>query len=126
FDAAQRRQILEELIKIDLEYRWRRRRRRKATERHLSTLHEKTKAAKRRSLPFRPHLEDYVRLFPELGGLADLPLDMILEEYRVRRRWGDKPEPEIYLARFAVRLLARLGLQLHLSALVETIAVDRV
>src|SRR5690606_14395623 len=35
-------------------------------------------------------------------------------------------EPEIYLARFAVRLLARLGLQLHLSALVETIAVDRV
>ncbi len=54
-------------------------------------------------MPARPHLEDYVRQFPELGNLEDLPLDLIAEEYRVRRRWGDKPEHEIYLARFPKR-----------------------
>lgn len=109
--AGFRRRLLEELIKVDLEYRWRRRRQAKATERG-TTLKDKLRIEVRRRMPTRPHLEDYVRQFPELGSLEDLPLDVIAEEYRVRRRWGDKPEQELYLARFPNRdaeLLAALN-----------------
>src|SRR5262245_23341488 len=48
-----RRSLLEELIKVDLEYRWRR-------------------AADGTATQAGPHLEDYARRFPELGGLDGL------------------------------------------------------
>ncbi len=47
-----------------------------------------------------PRLEDYARRLPRLGPLRRLPLDLICEEYRVRQRWGDRPNHAEYAARF--------------------------
>ncbi len=41
--------------------------------------------------------------FPELGGLDHFPLELIGEEYRVRRVWGDRPDPPEFLSRFHAR-----------------------
>ncbi|HLJ97495.1 MAG TPA: protein kinase [Gemmataceae bacterium] len=83
-DASARHVLLEELIKIDLEYRWRR-------------------AGGKRgkgSDGSEPRLEDYAARYPELGPLLQMPLGLIEEEYRVRRQWGDAPSPDEYCARF--------------------------
>lgn len=77
-----RPKLLEELIKIDLEYRW------------------------RVSVPggdpggSNPRLEDYLRRFPELGSAERLPVALVAEEYRVRHWWGDRPERPEYARRF--------------------------
>ncbi len=77
-----RRELLHELIKIDLECRWR------ASPRlaHESWI-----------------LENYSQAFQELGPVEDLPADLIMEEYRVRARWAKPPQREDFLARFATR-----------------------
>jgi serine/threonine protein kinase len=69
-----RRLVLQELVKSDLEARWRR----------------------GRGQP----LEHYLQRFPELGPAADLPPALVWEEYRVRRGHGDAPPLESYRARF--------------------------
>lgn len=76
-DADARRVLLEELIKIDLEYRWRQ------AEPEAAWC-----------------LEVYASRYPELGGWDRLPLDLIGEEYRARQRWGDRPTHQEYVARF--------------------------
>jgi hypothetical protein len=65
---------LAELIKTDLEIRWRRGR--------------------------ESCLEQYLEQFPELGSAGALPAPLIYEEYRVRQRYGDKPALASYQARF--------------------------
>lgn len=65
---------LAELIKTDLEIRW------------------------KRSQPVT--LEKYVEIFPELGSTAELPIDLLYEEYRVRAVYGDKPDLGSYEKRF--------------------------
>jgi serine/threonine-protein kinase len=75
-----RRKLLEELVKLDLEYRWR-------------------QPPSPDSKPWL--LEEYAAHHPELGPPDAFPLDMIGEEYRVRQRWGDRPGQAGYLARFA-------------------------
>jgi serine/threonine protein kinase len=45
-------------------------------------------------------LEDYVRRYPELGPLHGLPVSLLYEEFRVRRRYGDKPKLALYGRRF--------------------------
>ena len=87
-----RRHMLEELVKIDLEYRWRH-----ARQRPTGLGGPVADEANDRSLC----LEDYVLRFPELRPLESLPLDLIGEEYRVRQCWGDRPGPADYMARFA-------------------------
>jgi hypothetical protein len=62
---AVRAALLYELLRVDLEYRWR---------------NSDAACADRRTL------DDYLRLLPELGRGDDLPIDLIAEEYRVRRR----------------------------------------
>jgi WD40 repeat protein len=91
-DAAGRQRLLEELVKLDLEYRW------------------KGGGA---GVP-RWCLEEYVARLPCLGPLQELPLTLLEEEYRVRHRWGDRPGVQDYLARFPDRgqeLLAALHAQ---------------
>lgn len=78
-----RRELLEELVKVDVEYRWRQPGGHNPAE--------------------RPRLEEYVRRFPELGRLDRLPAALIEEEYRVRQRWGDRPGHAEYAARFPGR-----------------------
>jgi serine/threonine protein kinase len=81
--------LLIELIKIDLEYRWR-------TQATVSM-------APQTQLPWFSLLRDYQRCFPKLGNDCDLPLDLIVEEYRVRRRWGDRPSHYIYTLQYGPR-----------------------
>ncbi|HMP16634.1 MAG TPA: serine/threonine-protein kinase [Gemmatales bacterium] len=47
----------------------------------------------------RVFVEDYTRRYPELSP-EQLPLDLILEEWQQRHRWGDKPDKGAYLKRF--------------------------
>jgi serine/threonine protein kinase len=65
---------LHELIKIELEFRW------------------------RKHQPIT--LEDYLQRFPELGSTATLPVTLIYEEYRARNRYGDHPTLASYQQRF--------------------------
>jgi serine/threonine protein kinase len=72
--AAPRRLALVELIKVDLDYRWR--------------------------LGKGPRkVETYLREFPELAG-GPFPCDLLYEEYHVRRQAGDAVTPESYYQRF--------------------------
>ena len=75
--------LLLELIRIDLEYQWKEFVRDKRTELRS--------------------LSDYALEFAELGRLEDLPIDLIGEEYRARRLWGDSPNPATYFRRFPDR-----------------------
>lgn len=87
--AAGRVRALEELIKIDLSYRWRR----------------------PGDGPAPPRLEQYLERFPELGPAGRLSLELIAAEYWVRRQSGDRVAPQEYLDRFAAhgnRLLEKL------------------
>ena len=83
-DSSTHRELLQELICIDLEYRWRFARQRKAGI--------VTKS-----------LGDYAELHPELGPPGNWPLELIGEEYRVRQIWGDHPTHADILARFSDR-----------------------
>ncbi len=64
-----------ELIKSDLEIRWR----------HGQII----------------GLEFYLDRFPELAEAGRLPIELIFEEYRVRQLYGDRPELGTYRTRFS-------------------------
>jgi len=87
-ESPTRRDILIELVMVDLERRWRAS---GATSAELPTA---------TGLPTQPNLEDYLERYPLLGSLDTLPLPLICEEYRVRQRWGDRPGHDEYLFRF--------------------------
>jgi hypothetical protein len=72
-----RASALAELIKTELEIRWR-------TGKGVT-------------------LEHYLARFPELGTQDRLPLSLIYEEYRVRQRYGDRAALESYRDRFPGR-----------------------
>jgi WD40 repeat protein/serine/threonine protein kinase len=80
------REMLIALVKIDLDHRWRRKSAAPAD-------------ATQNALAI-PRLEDYVVRHPALGPIDGLPLELIVEEYRVRRRWGDRPEEQEFARRF--------------------------
>lgn len=86
-----------ELVAIDLEYRWRF----YADGRRLpeSKTGEETRALPAR-VPERPHLEDYLAVFPQLGTLPEIETDLVLEEYRVRHLFGDRPNHDEFRKRF--------------------------
>jgi tRNA A-37 threonylcarbamoyl transferase component Bud32 len=87
-EPESRRHLAEELVRIDLEYRWR------AAE---------SAGAETRvpgGLPARPRLEDYVAHLPELGTLDELSAGLIADEYWLRQRWGDRPGHAEYAERF--------------------------
>jgi serine/threonine protein kinase/formylglycine-generating enzyme required for sulfatase activity len=79
--------VLHELIKIDLEFRWKQ---------------------------GRPVvLEDYVEKYPELGSLRELSPPLIFEEYRVRKLHGDRPPLDAYRKRFPAQFDTLHGLITH-------------
>jgi serine/threonine-protein kinase len=93
--GSHRREVLLDLVRIDLEQRWRQH--------------------GRAGGPAVPRLEEYRQRFPEL---ADLPDELIGEEYLVRHWLGDRPRQDEYLTRFPDRadrlreLLARIDAEL--------------
>ena len=70
-----RRMILIELIKVDLDFRWK------------SSEHRKT-------------LQEYNREFPELIAETGIPCDLVFEEFHIRRRAGDLVEPAVYYEQY--------------------------
>jgi serine/threonine protein kinase len=73
-DHPLRTLVLQELVKADLEFRWRR--------------------------GDALNLEQYLARYPELQSTTELPTTLILEEYRVRHLYGDKPDLVLYQSRF--------------------------
>lgn len=73
-------ELLIELIRIDLEYRWRR-----------------AASSPRESAPL---LDYYLNEFPSLRNDPDAFDELLSEEIRVRTRWGAAPDPGEYRQRF--------------------------
>jgi len=88
-DPDVRRQLLVELVMIDLEYRWRRA---AQTSGDLSEPARWAEDALGRPgespLPLRPRLDDYLARYPELAPSRRLPDDLMALERHVRNRWG--------------------------------------
>ena len=64
-----------------------------------------SEAKRRRERTPRPSrsprlLDGYASEFLELGPVVQLPIELIAEEYRVRRRWGDRPAHDDYFVLF--------------------------
>jgi serine/threonine protein kinase len=97
-DEALRHHQLAELIKVDLEHRWRRAREDRTPP---SVPASSEGGPEPDSLPLRPLLEDYVARYRELGPLDRLSPALVGEEYRVRHRWGDGPGHAEYATRFS-------------------------
>src|SRR6185312_3619645 len=96
---SSRRVLLEELVMLDLEYRWRR----------AGSLPPGPIGAK-------PRLEEYLRLYPELGAAEQVSGDLLAAEYRVRQRWGDRPSGAEYAARFGRHAALADGVLTRLDA----------
>jgi serine/threonine protein kinase len=73
--AGLRRLVLSELIKVDLEYRWRH--------------HELPK-----------QVEEYIEEFPEVAQNGQVPCDLIYEEFHIRGQTPEAPNPDEYYRRF--------------------------
>ncbi|MEO2013522.1 MAG: hypothetical protein ABGZ53_04050, partial [Fuerstiella sp.] len=95
-DGTSRKQVLIELIMVDMEHRWRRISP-DASVAATVLVSEPTDGM----LPDRPQLEDYVSHYVDLGPLVELPAELIAHECLVRHRWGDQPSIEEYSDRFA-------------------------
>ena len=101
FDSCYARELLAELVIIDLEYRWRQTSLGDERDEHLSVASfDPTAERPTSSLPRYPRLEDYVHCFSGLGPLDELPTQLIRQEYRVRRLSHDKPDRDEYVRRF--------------------------
>lgn len=83
-----RRALLEELVMLDLEYRWRR------------PAPPVAPALPAGPIAARPQLEEYLHLYPELGTVEQASGELLAAEYRVRQRWGDRPARAEYATRF--------------------------
>jgi len=95
-DGSARRQLLEDLVKLDLEYRWR-----------------KGPQAHGWQPVGPPRLENYVG---QLGPLDRLSAELIGEEYLARHRWGDKPAHAEYLHRFPAQAHELAGVLRQMDA----------
>ena len=90
------RQLLTELVVVDLEHRWRRWAE-ETTHDGSQTAADQASGLSERS---RPLLEDYLKEWPQLGTAESLPPSAIVQEYRIRRCCGDDPGHEEYVRRF--------------------------
>jgi len=86
-DHPDHTRTVKELIKIDMEYRWR----------HV---HREPNTPPETRLVTEAFVEDYAMRFPSVLNNALFPIDLIAEEYRTRKRWGDHPSPSSYVERF--------------------------
>lgn len=93
------RDLLIELVKIDIECRWRAANARSGHPIE-SQIEETLALGSTDTSCGLPLLEEYVQRFDELGPFVELPDELIAAEYRVRHCWGDRPGHNEYLARF--------------------------
>ena len=98
-DADTRRGLLLELIKADISNRWYHACATSGDSKEGRSFHDSNVSDRTATTVL--FIEDYVRQWPELlGSVADLPLDLIVHEYQVRRRFGNRPRVEDYELRF--------------------------
>ena len=98
--SEEQRDVLLELVLIDLEKRWQRF--------HISGGVTSEIAPARattgdQGIPSRPLLEDYCLRYPELGAVEQIPSQAIAHEFRVRSRVGTCPSIDEYTRRFPNR-----------------------
>lgn len=93
--GAQQRELLVDLIAVDLEERWWR-----SGTPSADTSARSTAASTPDAFPHRPLLEDYLLRFPEAGPVTRIPVRLIAVEYAARHSWGDRPDLAEYLRRF--------------------------
>ena len=84
------RVFLQNLIELDLEYRWRRFRSDAPPAAQLDS----------HGFPQFPRLEDYAKVIPHDVQDSVLSPELAAEEYRVRTLWGDVPGRQQFLSRF--------------------------
>jgi serine/threonine-protein kinase len=117
--ADTRRRLLIELVKIDLNHRWRRaartnvRKTRPIRRLRVTMLQLPwpvigrapvvTGSPPTAALPACPSLANYATCFPELGPVERLPADLIAEEYWARTRAGEVVDRQAYLTRYGPR-----------------------
>lgn len=94
-EAQQQAEALRELVKIDLEYRWRLWRRRGGTSQETRLSLPDVSPD---DVPDTPHVEDYLRRIPELSNSPEL----VCEEFRIRHKFGDRPDKDEFLSRFTI------------------------
>ena len=75
-ESDQSQALIQELVLIDLEWQW------------------------RTGGDSPPLLEEYLKQAPQLGTTDTLPIALVVEEYRVRHNWGDRPSHEEFQRRF--------------------------
>ncbi|RIK82489.1 MAG: hypothetical protein DCC68_06250 [Planctomycetota bacterium] len=85
--SAQNRGLFDELLLVDLEFRW-----------QLSSDPRADDV-----LGARPTWRDYGRAFPAQVAVDSLPTWMLVEEYRVRHRWGDRPSHAAFASEYPLR-----------------------
>ena len=90
--GPKRRELLIELILLDMEYRW---------QQPIDGMTAMEEAGGANNVARRPLLDDYVAKYPQLGPVEQLPLTAILHEYRVRKLAGDGRPHSEYLERFS-------------------------
>ncbi len=91
-DQTVRHQLLLELVKIDLASRWQRALPKGGDIAAASEQSERTLQL--------PRVERYVVEWPEIGPNDSLDIDLIVHEYQIRHRFGDRPGLEEYETRF--------------------------
>jgi serine/threonine protein kinase len=91
-ESDSRRELLVELVGMDLEYRWR-------SVGEGKPLPEGSESPG--FLPPRACLSDYLAQYPALGPREQLPADLIADEYRARHLGGDRPTLDEYLTQYA-------------------------
>ena len=94
------RELLLDLIPIDLEYRW-------------CAHGPRTPGG---ALPARPRIDDYGKTYAGLGPVEQLPAELIAAEYRVRCWSGEPPRHEEYPKRFAWQAAALRTLLAEIDA----------
>jgi serine/threonine protein kinase len=97
-----RRALLTELLLVDMEYRWRsvHANPRESSHDENASGTSQPSSGESVALPLCPRLEQYAKRYPELGPPERLPVEVIVEEYRIRHRWGDRPDHDEYRRRF--------------------------
>lgn len=94
------RQLVWQLVAVDLEYRWRR----KGSE-----------LANGDALGLKATLTCYAKKLPALSPIECLPAWLVAEEYRVRQLWGDRPNHDQFLAAYPAQFPTLLHMLLRID-----------
>ena len=121
------RDFVIELVKIDLEFRWRYAEQLAASEAvmgaqpvPLGNGGEQPSSMTTGSWRRCPRLEDYLAQFPILGDAGAVSNDLILHEFHIRCRFGMRPTIDEFATRFATRFTTDGGaLRAELEAKLE-------